>query len=78
MTRGISMANDSTPKPTEPTPDKESTIELFEGLGWGSPLRVVLVDDPSDPSRQQIVFSVNRMEARGVIQKLHKGFRRNL
>lgn len=58
--------------------DTTNTMELLTMVGWGSPLRVTLVDDPTDPTRQQIVLSVPRASAHGVIHNLHQNLRKLL
>lgn len=56
----------------------DGSMELLHDVGWGSPLRVTLVDDPSDPTRQQIVLSVPRASGRHTINMLHQNLRKSL
>jgi hypothetical protein len=70
------MSNSDQNTAGTPAEDTTDTMELFTDVGWGSPLRVTLVDDPTDPTRQQIVLSVTRMSGHGVIHSLHQSLRK--
>jgi hypothetical protein len=72
------MANDSMFEVTKPTKDDKNTLELLEGMGWGSPLRVELVDVPGDPDRYQVVITVPKMTGHLVIESLHQNLRKLL
>lgn len=56
----------------------DGSMELLHDIGWGSPLRLTLVADPSDPTRQQIVLSVPRMSARNTVNALNQHLRKSI